>query len=472
MDSLRDAEACTRDAALMAQLGINTIYVMAIDPKENHDACFSIFNSVGIYVVVALRKDGIFYMSYEDFTGSYTTDFLKGIFEVIDAVKDYDNLLGFDLGVMPIMGSFVRPGSDLSYADGQKLYRVCFKPFYEISYLPVKQAFIRDTKEYIAKHASRAILVGATFWLVRNDEFITASYLTQPHVYWFSCAIDGKKDDFSRADYISFWNLGYWEVDPVGDQTFTYASLEKELKSATVPTWLQMYGVSDEADYVEYELRPELLEDTFYLYNSSSQLIRPHGALTGGARFTWTNTNLGWRMPISNWGIVTTGPDGNVQLTPNYDRLREIFSQMYTGNWLNGDTISNNYDTPLSCDASNLKNTTTQFYFDQPTTVTIATDWALPTRPSGLDALITSGASGKRGKMVDVTVTTIVHVIKDSKGNAITDLVLKPSKSNSQGSAGTTSSTGAASSSLSTGGKAGVGAGLGGLVLAAFAAFF
>ncbi|KAH7345960.1 Glucanosyltransferase-domain-containing protein [Pyrenochaeta sp. MPI-SDFR-AT-0127] len=453
MDSLNDAEACTRDAALMAQLGINTIYVMAIDPKENHDACFSIFNSVGIYIIVALRTEGIFGLTYDEFAGSYTTDYLKGIFEVIDAVKDYDNLLGFDLGVMPLVGFFVSPAKDLTYAAGQKLYR----------------AFVRDTKEYIAKHATRPILVGATLHLARNDELLQASYLTQSHVHWFSCAVDGKKDDFSKADYVSFWSLGYGEIDPVKKQIFTMRSIEGELTTATVPTWFQMYGVSDEADYVEYELRPDLLEDTFYLYNSSSQLVQPNGALTGGARFTWTNTNLGWKVPISNWGIVTTGPGGDVQLTPNYDRLREMFSQMYTGNWLSGSSIDNSYETPVKCDASNLKNTTTNLYFDEPTTVTIATDWALPTRPSGLDALITSGASGKRGKMVDVTITTIVHAIKDSKGNAITDIVLKPSKSGSAGTASTATSTGAAGSPFHTEGKTGVGAGI---ALAALAALF
>jgi hypothetical protein len=125
MDPLKDAKACTRDAALMAQAGINTIYVMAIDPKVNHDDCFSIFNSVGIYVVVVLRKDGVFGTSQEDFEKSYTTEFLKGMFEAIDAVKDYDNLLGFDLGVHPTYAGSMYNMSTISYADTMKMYRVC-----------------------------------------------------------------------------------------------------------------------------------------------------------------------------------------------------------------------------------------------------------------------------------------------------------------------------------------------------------
>jgi hypothetical protein len=123
MDSLKDAKACTRDAALMAQAGINTIYVMAIDTKADHDDCFSIFNAVGIYVMVVLRRDGIFETSLEDFSKSYTTDFLKSMFEVIDAVKYYDNLLGFDLGVLPTYYASASQ-TQTSYADTMKLYRV------------------------------------------------------------------------------------------------------------------------------------------------------------------------------------------------------------------------------------------------------------------------------------------------------------------------------------------------------------
>lgn len=124
MDSLRDGDACRRDAALMKRLAINTIYVMAIDPTENHDDCFSIFNSVGIYVIVSLRKDAIFGMTYDDLTTSYTTDYLRDLFKVVDAVKHYDNLLGFDLGIMPAYSYFTFPDQEYTYADAQKLYRV------------------------------------------------------------------------------------------------------------------------------------------------------------------------------------------------------------------------------------------------------------------------------------------------------------------------------------------------------------
>lgn len=103
---MRQPEACTRDAALMQRIGINTIYVDIIDPTKNHDDCFSIFNSVGIYVVVWLRYTAT----------SYTTQDMQDIFQMIDAVKDYENLLAFDVGLFPT-------NADSDLADSQKGYR-------------------------------------------------------------------------------------------------------------------------------------------------------------------------------------------------------------------------------------------------------------------------------------------------------------------------------------------------------------
>lgn len=49
-DPLSNAEICLRDAALMQQLGINTIRTYNVDPYISHDECASIFNEVGIYM--------------------------------------------------------------------------------------------------------------------------------------------------------------------------------------------------------------------------------------------------------------------------------------------------------------------------------------------------------------------------------------------------------------------------------------
>lgn len=51
-DPLSDEDICIRDAALMQKLGLNTIRTYNVDPYINHDACASIFNAVGIYILV------------------------------------------------------------------------------------------------------------------------------------------------------------------------------------------------------------------------------------------------------------------------------------------------------------------------------------------------------------------------------------------------------------------------------------
>jgi hypothetical protein len=339
---------------------------------------------------------------------------------------------------------------------------------------------VRDTKAYIFHNAPRPILVGANLHLVRSDERLEASDQTASHAHYFTCAIEGANDDLSRSDYLSFYDLGYFEISPVEKQNASYASLQTKLTNATVPTWFSYMGIFDEADYVEYELRPDLLNDTLYLYNSSSQLIRPRGVFTGGARVSWTNTNMGWKVPKVNWGLTSTTSDGNVQLTQNYDQFRSIIDQVNPGNWLSGDTVAS-AKPPSKCDAKadGMQNVTVELYGDELQTISLATDWALPTRPPGLDALISSGVNGKRGQMVDVTITTIAHAIRDSKGQAVTDLVLKPSSSSTRTTTSVSTATSAPASSsppttISTGAKAGIGigAGIGGLALIGAVAFF
>jgi hypothetical protein len=118
MDPLTDPEACTRDAALMSRLGINNIYLEIYDSTANHDDCFSIFNSVGIYVTVLLT-DGLF-IDEGSIDGAYTTERFEEVFRRIDAVKDYENLLAFDVAILP--RPFIVDAS--RYAEMQKIFRV------------------------------------------------------------------------------------------------------------------------------------------------------------------------------------------------------------------------------------------------------------------------------------------------------------------------------------------------------------
>ena len=95
-DPLSDADTCLRDAALMQRMGINTIRVYNLDPLSNHDLCVSIFNSVGIYMMLDVNSpfDGGS-INADKPKMSYDTEYVNRTFLVIDAFRQYPNLIGF-----------------------------------------------------------------------------------------------------------------------------------------------------------------------------------------------------------------------------------------------------------------------------------------------------------------------------------------------------------------------------------------
>lgn len=95
-DPLSDPEICLRDAALMQNLGVNTIRSYNVDPTLNHDQCVSIFNQAGIYMIIDVNSplpgESI---DRSNPKGTYTTTYLKRAFAVVEAFKNYPNTLGF-----------------------------------------------------------------------------------------------------------------------------------------------------------------------------------------------------------------------------------------------------------------------------------------------------------------------------------------------------------------------------------------
>lgn len=51
-DPLVDTQQCTLDAALMKQLGANTIRVYHVDSSADHTGCMNVFAQAGIYLFV------------------------------------------------------------------------------------------------------------------------------------------------------------------------------------------------------------------------------------------------------------------------------------------------------------------------------------------------------------------------------------------------------------------------------------
>ena len=169
-DPLSDPTACLRDAALMQSLGVNTIRSYNVDPTLNHDECVSIFNAVGIYMILDVNSPLAGQSINRANPGSsYTTSYLQHIFSVVEAFKDYPNVLGFFAGNEII--------NDVPTAHANP---------------PYIRAVQRDLKNYIKNHAPRIIPVGYSAADVSQVLEDTWAYL--------QCQI-GSGTDMSRSDF-------------------------------------------------------------------------------------------------------------------------------------------------------------------------------------------------------------------------------------------------------------------------------
>lgn len=204
-DPLSNGTICLRDAALMQQLGVNTIRVYNLDPIVNHDECASIFNEVGIYMLLDVNSPlpGDSLVPGAQLAGSYNTNYLEHIFSVVEAFKDYDNLLGF-IGGNEVMNDAPSGGTVPPYL----------------------RSVTRDLKNYIAKNAKRPIPVGYSAADVREILADSWAYL--------SCDIDGDANDMSRIDFFGL-NSYSWCGSTATFQTSGYNVLVEQFSNTTIP---------------------------------------------------------------------------------------------------------------------------------------------------------------------------------------------------------------------------------------------
>lgn len=457
-DPLADPKTCTRDAALLQRLGINTIYVKAIDPAQNHDDCFSIFNAVGIYIIVSLRFIPIFISNMEDPAAAYTKELMQDTFTVVDAVKDYDNLLGVDA----LFYQWTGPPWNVSIKQS------------------ITRAIIRDTKEYISRHASRHIPTGMTIYGPPD--------LAYGNLFnYIQCTTTGSDDDMSRADFMGIEDISNFEnvteiLTQRSENWVIKPGLARNISgtniSATIPVYFAAYRsmVGLRRPFESADSWP----DTELLYDADGSVTLPFGPTSGGSIYEWANVQSLYQ---SNFGIVDIDNKGNVQLKKPYDSLYDTLHQFDLEAFY-GQYPSRNLDSisAPAC-APSLIAQLTPIYVNLATTrvdLVFATQWTLPTPPPGLPEIITYGINGTRGQLVDVTVTTVVQTVRDSNGNIVTNLVITPKKSSPHLITGTgrfTSPsllTSVPKLGLSAGAKAGIGVGaaFGGLALIGVVLFF
>ncbi|KAF3916317.1 hypothetical protein ABW21_db0203898 [Orbilia brochopaga] len=94
-DPLVDKDQCALDAALMKELGVNTIRVYQTDPHGNHDDCMQIFADAGIYLFVDLAN---FETGINEDNPYWSQTQLSSFAATLDAFARYENSVGFWVG--------------------------------------------------------------------------------------------------------------------------------------------------------------------------------------------------------------------------------------------------------------------------------------------------------------------------------------------------------------------------------------
>lgn len=275
-DPLSNSTICLRDAALMQSLGINTIRSYNVDPTLNHDECVSIFNSVGIYMIIDVNSplEGQS-IDRSNPSGSYTADYLSHIFTVVEAFKDYPNTLGFFAGNEII--------NDIGTAKDNP---------------PYIRAVQRDLKNYIKNHASRTIPVGYSAAQVQEVLHDTWAYL--------QCNNANGGEDMSRSDFFGL-NSYSWCGSGSSFTTAGYDVLVQWFGNSTIPVFFSEFGCNQPS--------PRLFEEIPVLYGPQMT------SLSGGLIYEWT-------QEPSNYGVVQSNSNGSLSLLPDYDTLVTQFGKI------------------------------------------------------------------------------------------------------------------------------------------------
>lgn len=293
---------------------------------------------------------------------SYHDKYLNRTFAIVEAFKDYPNTLLFFAGNEVI-------DREESAEFGPRYVR----------------AVTRDLKNYIKRHADRAIPVGYSAADVRDVLFDSWNY--------FTCAIDGEDDDESRADVFGL-NSYSW----CGDATFkssTFKDLVDGFKDSSVPIFFSEFGCN--------EVTPRPFSEIGTIYGDEMT-----GVFSGGMVYEYT-------MEDNNYGIVKLDSDGNAQLLKDYDTLATQYARV---DWdaLN-DQKPGDSPKPPTCDE------------DLITTKGFDKNFTIPAMPAdNSEDILEEGVSpAPKGKIVDVEGDLAVkQKVTDTEDNDVAGLAVKP----------------------------------------------
>ncbi|KAK9471860.1 putative beta-glucanosyltransferase gel2 protein [Dipodascopsis tothii] len=358
-DVLSDANVCLRDAYVLQQLGVNTIRIYTIDPDVNHDACVSIFNAAGIYILLDVNSALAGESIARDNPGpTYTKSYLRRVFKVIDNFKGYPNTLGFFSG-----NEIVNDAASAAVSP------------------PYIRAVQRDMKQYIANHADRTIPVG---YSAADD-----TKLRRAGWEYLQCGGGDDAYEISRSDFYGL-NSYEWCSGISTWATSGYSNLISTFKNSSIPLVFSEYGCNAASPRTFTEV-----DDGVY----DKRML---GVFDGGLVYEYSNEDNGY-------GLVNIGADGTVEYRDDFMNLQDAYQALNYSSWFTKDSIKT--AASPACSKSYIQSLAPGFN----------ASFALPASPAR--DLIASGSGSKNvGRLVPLNGTyATTYAIYDADGNEIDD---------------------------------------------------
>lgn len=404
-DPLSDSGICLRDAILMQRLGINTVRVYNLDPAIDHTQCMSIFNAAGIYMVLdvnsPLPNESINRVSPWE---SYNGDYMKRVFQIIEAFKSFNNTLGFFSA-----NEVINEDSDPSVP----------------SYI---RAVTRDIKDYITSHSSRYIPVGYSAADVRPLLADTFNYL--------SC--DLSNETSSRIDFFGL-NSYSWCGSQATYETSGYDVLVDMFSNTSMPIFFSEFGCN--------AIKPRTFTEIGAIYS-----LPMAGIFSGGMVYEYSEE-------ANEYGLVTLNTDGSVDLKQDYVNLQGEYNQID----LQALTAANSTATgrnPPTCVSSVLRSNLTRS-FDVPSRLpdiqSMINNGVGGTWPTGVVAVSSTSETATVRQPDGTTLTGLsLRVLANDQSNLPGENVSGTNGTGGPGTA-TTSGSGATHTNAATLSKANVG---------------
>lgn len=294
----------------MQRLGVNTIRVYNLDPTLDHQACASIFNAAGIYMILDVNSP-LPNQSLDRGSpwNSYNSDYMTRVFQVVESFHNYNNTLGFF------------SGNEVINEDS-----VIQVPGYI-------RAVTRDIKDFIAKQSPRSIPVGYSAADVASELADTWNYL--------GCELAN-----STSSKIDFFGLNSYSW--CGNSTFQQSGYDQviaQFSNTTIPVFFSEYGCNN--------ISPRVFSEVPVLYGPQMT-----GVMSGGVVYEYSEEP-------NNYGLINVNDNNTVSILQDYDNLRTEYDSLDLTSLSKANSTATNL-TPPTCDPSLITESTFDSNFDIP----------------------------------------------------------------------------------------------------------